>query len=134
MSIRITTDEQYADKCSKDNLFVDYKNIVQVIKTGNRIFIDDGLLSLLVKEVGKSRLFFQVDRRSFCLFEGKDYLLCEVENGGLLGSRKGVNLPGVPIDLPAVSKKDEQDLAFAVKNDVTRMERDVHRSPIDCSF
>lgn len=55
-AVRLTTDSAFENKCTKDNLFVDYKNIIQVVKAGNRVYIDDGLISLLVKEVGQYSL------------------------------------------------------------------------------
>merc|ERR1711997_390595 len=99
-AIKITTDDAFKEKCSKELIWVDYKNINKVIKPGKRIFIDDGLISVRATEVGD------------------DYVLGEVENGGNLGSRKGCNLPGTDCDLPAVSVKDRQDLEFGVEQNV----------------
>ena len=99
-SIRITTDPKFQDSCTSVNLYVDYKNINKVVKVGSKIFIDDGLISLIVDKIEE------------------DAVQCTVENGGMLGSKKGVNLPGTPVDLPAVSEKDIEDLKFGVEQNV----------------
>lgn len=98
--IKLTTNKSHENQCSDSLLFVDYANIVNIVKKGNKIFIDDGLISLIVLGT-----------------EG-DSVECVIENGGLLGSKKGVNLPGLPVDLPAISEKDRSDLLFGVEQGV----------------
>uniref|UniRef100_A0A8C4F4K6 Pyruvate kinase n=1 Tax=Dicentrarchus labrax TaxID=13489 RepID=A0A8C4F4K6_DICLA len=99
-TIKLTFDDQYMEKCDEKVLWLDYKNITKVVQTGSHIYIDDGLISLKVKDIGN------------------DFLMCEIENGGMLGSKKGVNLPGAAVDLPAVSEKDIKDLQFGVEQGV----------------
>ena len=53
--VTVTTDDKYYELVDEENIWVDYKNIVKVLEPENRIFIDDGLISLIVKEKGESQ-------------------------------------------------------------------------------
>lgn len=52
-TIKLTLEDQFKDNCDDKNLWVDYKNITKVVQTGSHVYIDDGLISLMVKEVGE---------------------------------------------------------------------------------
>lgn len=75
-----------------------YPNLSEVVEPGVRICIDDGLIELIVQEIS-----------------GKD-VVCSVANGGEVRDRKGINLPGTPVDLPFLSPKDRSDILFAAEN------------------
>ncbi|XP_074794859.1 pyruvate kinase PKLR isoform X1 [Natator depressus] len=98
--VTVTTDDAFKECCDQATIWVDYKNLPNVVKVGGKIFVDDGLISLLVKEISA------------------DSCITEVENGGMLCSRKGVNLPGAEVDLPAVSEWDIRDLHFGLQHGV----------------
>eukprot|EP01059_Diplonema_ambulator_P017027 TRINITY_DN29022_c0_g1_i1.p1 TRINITY_DN29022_c0_g1~~TRINITY_DN29022_c0_g1_i1.p1 ORF type:complete len:520 (+),score=177.39 TRINITY_DN29022_c0_g1_i1:54-1562(+) len=98
--VKLTTDKAYYDKGTKEMFYVDYANITKVMQVGQLVFIDDGLLSLKVEEIGP------------------DYLGCVVVNPAPISSHKGVNLPNVAVDLPAVTEKDKADLKFGAEQGV----------------
>jgi pyruvate kinase len=101
LELNITTDDKYQTASDDKNLYVDYKNITKVIGVGKLIYIDDGIQSFEVLKI--------VDDKT---------LRVRALNNGQISSRKGVNLPGTDVDLPALSKKDVADLEFGVKNNV----------------
>jgi pyruvate kinase len=71
--------------------------IGEVLRPGHEVLIDDGLVRLQVEEVAAGRV------------------RCGVVVGGPVTSHKGVNLPGVPIPIPSLTRKDLEDLEFALK-------------------
>ncbi len=75
-----------------------YKRLPRDVSRGNRILLGDGLIELRV------------------LSTTSNSVLCKVVNGGELGEHKGINLPGVKLRIPAVTARDRNDLAFALRH------------------
>lgn len=89
----ITIDEVLGNK---EKCTVTYKHLSKDVVSGDTILIDDGLIGLRVDEV-----------------KG-DEILCTVQNSGVVKNHKGVNVPGVKINLPALTDKDISDIEFGI--------------------
>ncbi len=92
--IEITTDEVLG---TKDLISTSYKPLPQDAQIGNPILIDDGLIRLKI------------------LSKKNNSVVCEIEDGGILRPKKGMNLPGMKLSTPSVTEKDFHDIEFALK-------------------
>ena len=84
----------------KERCTVSYKGLANDVKPGDTILIDDGLVGLTVKEVNN------------------DDIVCEVQNSGIVKNHKGVNVPGVKVNLPAITEKDRSDIEFGIEQGI----------------
>ena len=96
--INITTNESIGDD---KQIYITYENFPKDVTVGEMILLDDGKLQLRILETNN-----------------KDTVACEVVYGGILTSRKGVNLPNTKVSIPSLTEEDLFNLEFALKNDV----------------
>ncbi len=93
-AVRLTSEWRLSDPTT---IWVDYDHLATDVRPGDPILMNDGFIALRVEEVA-----------------GRE-VLCRVVMGGRLSSRKGVNLPGIPLRVPSLTEKDLEDLAFALE-------------------
>jgi pyruvate kinase len=86
--------------CNDQYISTTFQNLPSEVRPGNSILLSDGLIELGVEEVKGTEV------------------QCRVVNGGELGEHQGINLPGVPLRISALTKKDRKDLEFGVQNRV----------------
>src|SRR5579863_1440751 len=90
-----------------------FRPLPREVHRGDRILLSDGLIELRVEQV-----------------RGQE-VICEVINGGALGEHKGINLPGIKLRVPALTSKDREDLAFALKHGANYIAVSFVRRPED---
>ena len=93
----LTTEDIVGDE---SKVSITYAGLVEDVQVGSTILVDDGLIGLKVKEKKAKEI------------------VCTVINGGELGERKGVNVPNVPVRLPAITDKDREDIRFGVEQEI----------------
>ena len=99
---------------TSEKAFMTYQNFPKDVKVGEHILVDDG--KLLFEVIGTNR---------------KDEVQTKVIVGGVLSSKKGVNLPNTAISLPALTDKDMKDAIFALEQHVDWIALSFVRNPED---
>lgn len=93
----LTTKEILGDS---NSVSITYKDLPSQLRKGNRILVDDGKIMLTVLQCTDTDI------------------ICSVDDGGELKSKKGINVPYIHLNMPYISKRDEQDIIFGIENDV----------------
>jgi len=103
-----------SEKClgTAGKVYMTYAQFPQDVKIGDKILVDDGKLELIVSATNQ-----------------KDEVVAIVHYGGVISSRKGVNLPNTVISLPSLTEKDHEDLDFALSHDVEWVALSFVRTP-----
>ena len=111
--LRISMDENLEG--TKEKIAVTYAGLFDDVQVGGQVLFDDGLLgtTVLEKDVANRELVVRVD------------------NDGILGSRKGVNAPGVSINLPGITEKDADDIRFGLDHCINYIAASFVRKPED---
>jgi pyruvate kinase len=91
-----------------------YPDLPRVVKTGTRLLLDDGALSLIVESTTDTDV------------------ICRVIDGGMLAERKGINLPGVALPIDSLTEKDIVDLKWAVQQQTDYIALSFVRRADDC--
>ncbi len=96
-TVILTTEEMLGNE---KKISVSYEGLPNDVHPGSLILIDDGLIGLNVDKI-----------------EGQE-IYCSILNGGILKSKKGVNVPGVRINLPGITEKDANDIRFGIEQGI----------------
>lgn len=107
----ITTEE--LEFCTEKIIEISYKNMHQIVSKGSLIYIADGTVELRVEEVKGSEI------------------ICKVNIGGEIGTRKNVNVPGAIVDLPAVSEQDISDIELGIRTGIDFIAQSFVKTPED---
>ena len=95
ISVRDTKDIE------ESSFHIDYADLIDAVAVGDRITVDNGIINLEVLE--KHEL---------------GTMKCKVIDGGILKSKRHVNLPGIRVNLPAITKKDKADILFGIEQQI----------------